>query len=44
MEPPDSTLRITPIGRTFIRNIAMTYDAYLNRELPGKKPTFSRTI
>jgi len=36
-------LEITPRGRTFVRNIAMTYDAYLEAE-PGKAPTFSRTI
>jgi oxygen-independent coproporphyrinogen-3 oxidase len=40
----DNKLEITPVGRTFIRNIAMTYDAYLNKEIEGKKPTFSRTI
>ena len=34
-------LRITPLGRTFVRNIAMTYDAYLKGEA---KATFSRTI
>ncbi|PWB76338.1 oxygen-independent coproporphyrinogen III oxidase [candidate division GN15 bacterium] len=36
-------LEITPRGRTFVRNIAMTFDAYLAAE-PGKAPTFSRTI
>jgi oxygen-independent coproporphyrinogen-3 oxidase len=36
-------LEITARGRTFVRNIAMTFDAYLAAE-PGKAPTFSRTI
>ena len=37
-------LSITPVGRTFVRNIAMTYDAYLNGSQADKAPTFSRTI
>ena len=37
-------LTITPVGRTFVRNIAMTYDAYLNGNQADKAPTFSRTI
>lgn len=37
-------LEITHLGRTFIRNIAMTFDAYLNRKTSDNKPTFSRTI
>lgn len=36
-------LVITPLGRTFVRNIAMTYDAYLNKGAV-KGPKFSRTI
>ncbi len=39
----DSHLEITPRGRTFVRNIAMVFDAYLEAE-PGKGQTFSRTI
>ena len=37
-------LFITPVGRTFVRNIAMTYDAYLNGNQSDKASTFSRTI
>jgi oxygen-independent coproporphyrinogen III oxidase len=37
-------LEITPVGRTFVRNIAMVYDAYFARNQAGKQPTFSRTI
>jgi oxygen-independent coproporphyrinogen-3 oxidase len=44
LEPPNGGLFITPLGRTFIRNIAMVFDAYLEKDGPGKKPTFSRTI
>ena len=44
LEAPNSDLRVTPLGQTFIRNIAMTFDAYLEKDGPGKKPTFSRTI
>ena len=44
LETPNGSLRITSVGRTFIRNIAMVFDAYLNKDSGGKKPTFSRTI
>lgn len=37
-------LTVTELGRTFIRNIAMTFDAYLKKPDPGVRPTFSRTI
>jgi len=37
-------LQITELGRTFVRNIAMTYDAYLGRQNEADKPTFSKTI
>jgi len=37
-------LDVTPVGRTFVRNIAMTYDAYLHKKAPGRQPQFSRTI
>jgi len=39
----DDHLEITLRGRTFVRNIAMTFDAYLAAE-PGQTATFSRTI
>ena len=37
-------LEITPVGRTFVRNIAMVYDIYFTKNRSGKQPTFSRTI
>ncbi len=44
MTVSDAGLDITPLGRTFVRNIAMTFDAYLGKPTDGKRPTFSRTI
>ena len=40
----DRGLTVTNLGRTFVRNIAMTYDAYLSDDSDGKRPLFSRTI
>lgn len=37
-----NAIEITPLGRIFIRNIAMVFDAYLKRHEASK--TFSRTI
>ena len=37
-------IEITSLGRTFVRNIAMTFDAYLNNAESKPKATFSRTI
>jgi len=37
-------IRITPIGRTFVRNIAMTFDAYLDSKGETGGVRFSRTI
>jgi oxygen-independent coproporphyrinogen III oxidase len=39
-----SGIDVTPLGRTFVRNIAMTFDAYLKRAQTKPKATFSRTI
>jgi len=44
MTASDMGLDITPLGRTFVRNIAMTFDAYLDFPQEGKRPTYSRTI
>jgi oxygen-independent coproporphyrinogen-3 oxidase len=35
-------IRATPLGRVFLRNIAMPFDAYLT-EAP-EKPVFSKTL
>ena len=36
-------IEVTPLGRLFVRNIAMVFDRYL-RERPAGKPVFSRTV
>ena len=38
----DSEIRATPLGRIFLRNLAMPFDAYLPAQL--EKPVFSRTL
>lgn len=35
---------VTPTGRWFLRNIAMTLDAYLPQQLAASRPVFSRTV
>ena len=41
---PDGGFTITPTGRMFIRNIAMSFDAYLPSQQKDGKPMFSRTV
>ncbi len=44
---PGGSLRVTPLGRLFLRNIAMAFDAYLPKEAEtarGAAPRFSRTV
>lgn len=36
-------LRVTPLGRIFIRNVAMVFDPYLERQ-QADKPLFSKTL
>ncbi len=40
---PDG-VEVTPLGRPFVRNVAMCFDAYLGRAVGGKLPVFSRTV
>ncbi|MEP6802679.1 MAG: oxygen-independent coproporphyrinogen III oxidase [Acidobacteriota bacterium] len=35
-------IRATPVGRIFLRNLAMPFDAYLS--VPADRPVFSRTL
>ena len=35
---------VTPLGRLFLRNLAMPFDAYLKRHEPGARPVFSKTL
>ncbi|MCX6831951.1 MAG: oxygen-independent coproporphyrinogen III oxidase [candidate division Zixibacteria bacterium] len=44
LERRPEALAITPVGRIFIRNVAMVFDAYLNRADRPQQQTFSRTI
>jgi oxygen-independent coproporphyrinogen-3 oxidase len=37
-------LRVTELGRVFIRNLAMPFDAYLGKQVDGAKPIYSRTV
>ncbi len=37
-----SEIRATPVGRVFLRNLAMPFDAYLS--VPADRPVFSRTL
>jgi oxygen-independent coproporphyrinogen-3 oxidase len=37
-------IAVTPLGRMFVRNVAMVFDAYLRRDRPEARPTFSRTV
>jgi oxygen-independent coproporphyrinogen III oxidase len=39
----DGRIEVAPIGRVFIRNVAMVFDEYLNRSAPAQR-TFSRTL
>ncbi len=42
VELSDDAVRATPLGRVFLRNIAMPFDAYL--EAAPDRPVFSRTL
>lgn len=44
LEETSDGLEVTPVGRAFVRNIAMTFDAYLMDDSRDKKATYSRTI
>jgi len=37
-------IRVTQLGRIFIRNIAMPFDRYLQDQQAGKRPLFSKTL
>jgi oxygen-independent coproporphyrinogen-3 oxidase len=40
---PDE-VRVTPLGRIFIRNIAMLFDRYLHEQKMDHRPLFSKTL
>jgi oxygen-independent coproporphyrinogen-3 oxidase len=37
-------IRVTPLGRIFIRNVAMVFDRYLDEQPGDRPPIFSRTL
>ena len=39
----DARIEVAPLGRIFIRNIAMAFDAYLSKT-EARKQTFSKTL
>ena len=40
----DGRIEVAPLGRIFIRNVAMVFDEYLNRSDAPAKQVFSRTL
>jgi oxygen-independent coproporphyrinogen-3 oxidase len=44
VELSGGALRVTPLGRLFLRNVAMAFDAYLGTPTAAAGPRFSRTI
>jgi oxygen-independent coproporphyrinogen-3 oxidase len=42
VELPGYAIEVTPLGRMFVRNLCMVFDAYLERD-PGR-PVYSRTV
>lgn len=40
----ESEIRVTDLGRIFIRNIAMEFDPYLEKQSLGSRPLFSKTL
>jgi oxygen-independent coproporphyrinogen-3 oxidase len=44
VEIHDGQVSATPVGRMFVRNIAMCFDAHLGKSEPRQTPTFSRTV
>ncbi len=43
VEDTGDLIEVTPLGRLFIRNVAMPFDTFLKRK-SGEKPVFSRTV
>ena len=42
LEPGE--IRVAPLGRIFIRNVAMVFDRYLQEQQMDKRPLFSKTL
>jgi oxygen-independent coproporphyrinogen III oxidase len=44
VELSSGEIRVTWLGRVFIRNVAMVFDAYLEKQQPDSRPLFSKTL
>ena len=44
LEIHDDSLRVTQLGRLFVRNICMVFDAYLKKEDGPSSQRYSRTV
>jgi oxygen-independent coproporphyrinogen-3 oxidase len=44
VEFPAREIRVTPLGRIFIRNVAMIFDRYLHEQQMDQRPLFSKTL
>jgi oxygen-independent coproporphyrinogen-3 oxidase len=44
VEVDETAIRVTQMGRLFVRNICMIFDRYLRAKQADGKPTFSRTV
>ena len=40
----DGCIEVTPIGRMFVRNVAMVFDRHLREKAHDTRPVFSRTV
>ena len=40
----DGSLQVTPLGRLFVRNVAMLFDAYLPEQRRSGRRIFSKTV
>ena len=40
----DASVEVTPIGRMFVRNVAMVFDRHLREKANDTRPVFSRTV
>jgi oxygen-independent coproporphyrinogen III oxidase len=40
----EDEIRVTPLGRIFIRNLAMPFDRYLHEQKMDSRPLFSKTL
>jgi oxygen-independent coproporphyrinogen-3 oxidase len=39
-----ASVEVTPVGRMFVRNVAMVFDRHLREKANDTRPVFSRTV